>query len=81
MVSIWWEFLPQLFHDGGNYHIETCPTICAANQWTGFYMTETFHMKELNGLIMLILISTNSTGRHRVTILKMVIIQRCIQNR
>ena len=37
----------KLFHDGGPYHIETSPLICSANQWTGFYMTVTFVMKEL----------------------------------
>ena len=34
-------------HDGGPYRIETSPLICRANQWTSFYMTEIFVMKEL----------------------------------
>ena len=29
------------------YHIETRPLICKANQWTGFYVTETSVMKVL----------------------------------
>ena len=37
----------QRFHDWGPYHIEVRPLICSANQWTGFYMTEAFVMKEL----------------------------------
>ena len=28
-------------------HIETSPLICIANQWIGFYMIETFVIKEL----------------------------------
>ena len=36
-----------LFHDGGRYHIETSPSICSANQWTGFYMIMASVMKEL----------------------------------
>ena len=28
--------------------IETSPLICSANQWTGFYVTETYVIKELN---------------------------------
>ena len=41
------ENSPLLFHDLGPYHIETSPLICTGNQWTGFYMIETFVMKEL----------------------------------
>ena len=37
-----------MFHDGGPCHIETSPMIWRANQWTGFYMIETFVMKEFN---------------------------------
>ena len=35
------------------YQIETSPLICSANQWTGFYTTATYVMKELitSGLI------------------------------
>ena len=41
-----------LFHDRGPYHIEICPLIYRANQWTDYYMTETCVMKELiNALI------------------------------
>ena len=36
------------FHDGGWYHIETCPLICSANQWTGFYMISASVLKGLN---------------------------------
>ena len=32
------NYIAQLFHDGGRYHIETSPLICRANQWTGVYM-------------------------------------------
>ena len=32
---------------GGLYHIETSPLICSANQWTGFYITDTSVMKDL----------------------------------
>ena len=39
---------PQLFHDGGRYHIETSPLISSANQWTGFHMITASIMKELN---------------------------------
>ena len=28
--------------------METSPLICFVNQWTGFYMTETSVIKELN---------------------------------
>ena len=38
----------KIFHDGGPYHIETSLLICYITQWTGFYMTGTFVMKELN---------------------------------
>ena len=42
---------PELFHDGGRYHIETSPLICGAkNQWTGFYVITVSIMKELNYL-------------------------------
>ena len=34
--------------DGGPCDIETSPLICPANQRTGFYMTETSIMNELN---------------------------------
>ena len=37
----------QLFLDGGPYHIKTSPLICRVNQWTGYYMIETYVMKEL----------------------------------
>ena len=37
-----------LSYDGGRFHIETSPFICAANQWTGFYMITDSVMKELN---------------------------------
>ena len=36
------------FHDGGRYHIETSPLICAANHWTGFYIIMASVMKGLN---------------------------------
>ena len=39
--------LGLLFHDGDPYHIETSPLICSANQWTCFYMIETYFMKKL----------------------------------
>ena len=42
-------FAPYLFHDGGQYHIETSPLICRANQWTGFYMISASVVKELIG--------------------------------
>ena len=35
------------FHDGGRYHIEASPLICAGNQWTGFYMITASVMKGL----------------------------------
>ena len=38
------------FHKGALYHIEISPLICAANQWTGFYMIETYVIKELTHL-------------------------------
>ena len=37
----------KLFQDGGRYHIETSPLICA-NQWIDFYMIMASAMKELN---------------------------------
>ena len=37
----------DFFYDRGSYHIETSQLICRANQWTGFFMTETSTMKEL----------------------------------
>ena len=37
----------ELFHDGGNYHIETSPLICSENRWTVFYMIGSSAMKEL----------------------------------
>ena len=39
---------PELFHDGGSYHIETSRLICSANQWTGFYTIGTSVINELN---------------------------------
>ena len=45
------EVAPELFHDGGRYHIETSPLICSANQWTDFYMLTTSVMKELNQFV------------------------------
>ena len=36
-----------LLQDGGPYHIETCPSISRASQWTGLYMIGTSVMKEL----------------------------------
>ena len=31
---------------GGPYHKETSPSICRANQWTGFYMIGASNIKE-----------------------------------
>ena len=42
-----------IFHEGGSYHIEASPLICRANQWTGFYMLETFVMEHLNQLLIM----------------------------
>ena len=36
------------FQDAGRYHIETSPSICRANQWTGFYMITASVLKELS---------------------------------
>ena len=36
-----------LCHNGCPYHVETSPLIYRANQWAGFYMTESSVMKEL----------------------------------
>ena len=47
-IEFKWFF--QLFHDESCYHIKTSPLICAANQWTGFYMITVFVMKELNSV-------------------------------
>ena len=44
------EEFAWVFHDGGIYHIETSPLICTANQWTGFYMTGTYVMKEFKDI-------------------------------
>ena len=38
----------KLFHGGGPYRRETSSLICAANQWTGFYMIGVSVMKELS---------------------------------
>ena len=35
----------KLFYDRGLYHIETSLLICYENQWTGFYMIETYVIK------------------------------------
>ena len=45
-------YLPQLFHDGDCYPIETSPLICRANQWTGFNKITTSVMKELTNFSM-----------------------------
>ena len=37
-----------LFRNGGQFHIETSPLICSANQSNIFYMIETLVMKELS---------------------------------
>ena len=42
-----WKIQPELFHEGGRYHIETSPLVCRANQWAGFYMIMASVMKEL----------------------------------
>ena len=47
LVSLFFEKICQLFHDGGRYHIETSPLICRANHWAGFYMITASVMKEL----------------------------------
>ena len=44
--EFWLRFQTLIF-DGGLYRIETSPLICTANQWTGFYVTGTFVIKEL----------------------------------
>ena len=36
------------FHDRGLSHVKTGPLICSANLWIGFYIIETFVMKELS---------------------------------
>ena len=41
------DIMFNLFHDGGQYYIETSPLICGANQWTGFYMISASIMKGL----------------------------------
>ena len=41
----------KLFDNGGPYHIDTSPSICSANQCTGFYMIRTSVEKELRGLL------------------------------
>ena len=41
------SFKTLLFHDGGQYHIETRPLIYFANQWTNFDMISASVMKEL----------------------------------
>ena len=43
--SVFWIDI-YLFHDGGQYHVETSPLIYSANQWTGFYMMGTFVLRE-----------------------------------
>ena len=44
----------NLFHDGGPYHIETSPSLCSADQWTGFYMIGIYIMKVLRQVSMII---------------------------
>ena len=43
-------------HDGGSYHIETIPMIYSANKWTCFYMIGNSVMKELIGVLRLIML-------------------------
>ena len=44
----WHETSLTLLIINFNYHIETSPLICSANQWTGFYMISASVMKGLN---------------------------------
>ena len=44
---MWMKSVFNIFHDGGPYYAETIPLICRINEWTGFFMTRTFVMKEL----------------------------------
>ena len=43
--------ITELFHGGALYHIENGPSICYANQWTGFYTIGTSVMKELTNWV------------------------------
>ena len=61
------NFTYGLFHDGGPYHTETSPSICKANQWTGFYMIETSVMTELMKKI---------TAYFRKSLKKMILVRR-----
>ena len=47
LITFWRKLIFNSFRRGP-YHIETSPLICFVNQWTGFYMTRTSVMKELN---------------------------------
>ena len=40
----------QLFNDGSPYYIKNSLLIYRASQWTGFYMTGIFLMRELKNL-------------------------------
>ena len=51
------EIFAQLTLHEGPYHTETSPLICRSNQWTGFYMTGTFVIKELRWKIRFSLIT------------------------
>ena len=52
-----------LFHDGGLYHLETCPLICYKNHWTGLYLTGTSVMKEFKKILIINPILTNENER------------------
>ena len=64
----WKKYLKKtyFFHNGGPYNIETSPLICSANQWTDFYITGTWVMKELKERIF-----TGLSFSHWATWLKM----------
>ena len=47
LINNWFSVCVTLLWRSSPYHIETRQLICFANQWTGFYMTSTYVIKEL----------------------------------
>ena len=75
------SLVSQLFYDEGRYHIETSPSICSANQLTGFYMISTSVMKELKNITFISLCELWLNFFHFLSIYSSVFLGACRSSR